>query len=85
VSFVVEIGADVACVANGRKEKYVGRLFVATSRRKRPLEEPRRRWVNNVKMDFVQIGWGGVEGIGLVHNNYEQRALVNAVMNFLVP
>jgi hypothetical protein len=29
---------------------------------KRPLGRPRRRWVDNIKMDFREIGWDGVEG-----------------------
>jgi hypothetical protein len=33
---------------------------------KRPLERPRRRWVDNIKMDLREIGWDGVEWIGLM-------------------
>jgi hypothetical protein len=33
------------------------------SRRKEPLGKPRRRWVDNVKMDLGEIGWGGVDWI----------------------
>jgi hypothetical protein len=32
---------------------------------KRPLERPRRRWENGIKMDLREIGWGGVEWIHL--------------------
>jgi hypothetical protein len=32
---------------------------------KRPLGRPRRRWVNNIKMDLLEICWGGVGWIGL--------------------
>jgi hypothetical protein len=28
---------------------------------KRPLERPRHRWVHNVKMDLIEIGWGGTD------------------------
>jgi hypothetical protein len=33
---------------------------------KRPLGRPRRRWVDNIKMDLREIGWGGVEWIGFI-------------------
>jgi hypothetical protein len=45
--------------------------------RKRPLGRPRRRWVDNMKIDLLEIGWDGVDRIGL--------ALVNAIMNLRVP
>jgi hypothetical protein len=50
------------------------RLLVGKLEGNRPLGRPRRKWVNNIKKDLLEIGWGGVDWIGL--------ALVNAVMNF---
>jgi hypothetical protein len=44
------------------------------------LERPRRRWVDNIKMDPVVIGWSG-----LVHDKGKWRAVVNSVMNLPVP
>jgi hypothetical protein len=41
--------------------------------------------VYNIKVDLVEIGWGGVDWIGLVQNRRRWRALVNAVMNIRVP
>jgi hypothetical protein len=41
--------------------------------------------VNNIKMDLGEIGWGGVDWIGLAHNRDKWRALVNAVMDLWVP
>jgi hypothetical protein len=35
-------------------------------------------------MDFVEIGWGGVDNISLAQDRYRWRALVNVVMNFRV-
>jgi hypothetical protein len=32
---------------------------------KRPLGKPRCRWVDNIKMELLEIGWGGVDWIGL--------------------
>jgi hypothetical protein len=47
----------------------------------RPLGRPRCRWVDNIKMDLLEIGWGGVDWIGLAQVTNKWRALVNAVMN----
>jgi hypothetical protein len=52
---------------------------------KRPLGRPRRRWVDNIKMDLLEIGWGVVDWIGLAQDRNKWRALVNAVMNLRVP
>jgi hypothetical protein len=52
---------------------------------KRPLGRSRRRWVGNIKMYLLEIGWGGVDWIGLAQDKDKWRALVNAVMNFRVP
>jgi hypothetical protein len=53
--------------------------------RKRPLRRPRRRWVDNIKMNLGGMGWGGVDWIGLTQDRDKWRALVNALMNFRVP
>jgi hypothetical protein len=53
--------------------------------RKRPLGRPRRRWVDIIKTDILEIGWGGVGWIGLAQDRDKWRALVNAVLNFPVP
>jgi hypothetical protein len=50
---------------------------------KRPLGRPRRRWVDNIKMDL--IGWVGMEWIDLTQGRDQCRALVNTVMNLRVP
>jgi hypothetical protein len=52
---------------------------------KRPLGRPRRRWVDCIKMDLLEIGWGGVDWTGLAQDRDKWRALVNAVMNLRVP
>jgi hypothetical protein len=52
---------------------------------KRLLGRPRRRWVDNIKMDLLEIGWSGVDWIGLAQGRDKWRALVNAVMNIRVP
>jgi hypothetical protein len=50
-----------------------------------PLGRPRRRWVNNVKTDLREIGWGGMTWIDLAQDREQWRALVNTVMNLRVP
>jgi hypothetical protein len=52
--------------------------------RKRPVGRPRRRWVNNIKMDLGETVSDGVKWIGLAQDRGRWRALVNAVMNLLV-
>jgi hypothetical protein len=52
---------------------------------KRPLGRQRRRWVDNIKIDFREIGWGGMDWIELAQDRDQWRALVNTVMNLRVP
>jgi hypothetical protein len=52
---------------------------------KRPLERPRRRWVDNIKMVLREIGWTGMDSIDLAQDRDQWRALVNAVMNLQAP
>jgi hypothetical protein len=52
---------------------------------KGPLGRSRCRWVDNIKMDLLEIDWGGVDWIGLAQDRDKRRALVNAVMNLRVP
>jgi hypothetical protein len=67
----------------GRRELY--RLLVGNSERKRPLVRPISRWIDNINMVLVEIGWVGVDWIGLALDRYKWRALVNVVMNLWVP
>jgi hypothetical protein len=61
------------------------RLLVGKPEGKRPLGKQRHRWVNNIKMDLLEIGWGGVDWIGLAQDRDKWKAPVNAVMNLRVP
>jgi hypothetical protein len=45
---------------------------------------PRRGWVDNIKMDLREIGWGGMDWIDLAQNRDQWRALVNTVMSLRV-
>jgi hypothetical protein len=51
----------------------------------RSLARVRRRWVDNIKMDFRDIGWDGMDWIELAQDRDQWRALVNTVMNLRVP
>jgi hypothetical protein len=61
------------------------RLLVGKPERKRPLGRPSRRWVNNIKMDLADVGWGDVDWIGLAQDRNSWRALVNSILNLQVP
>jgi hypothetical protein len=51
----------------------------------KPKGRPRRRWVDNIKMDLREIGWDGVDWIDLAHDRDQWRARVNTVMNLRAP
>jgi hypothetical protein len=51
----------------------------------RPLGRPRRRWVDNIRMDLGEVGCGDVDWIGLAQDRNRWRAVVNSVLNLRVP
>jgi hypothetical protein len=53
---------------------------VGKPERKRPVGRPRRRWVDNIRMDLAEVR-SDVDWIGIVHDTNRGRALVNSVMN----
>jgi hypothetical protein len=63
----------------------VYRLLVGKPERKRPLGRPRSRWIDNITMEFVEIGLGVVDWTGPAQDRYYWRGLVNSVMNLRVP
>jgi len=71
-------------VARLEEGRGVYRVLVRKSERKRPLERPRRRWEDNIKMELQEVGKGGMDWIELAQVRDSRRALVNAVMNFRV-
>jgi hypothetical protein len=60
-------------------------ILVGKSEGKRQLGKPRRRWVDNIKMDLREIGWDGMYCIDLAQDREQWRAPVNTVMNFRIP
>jgi hypothetical protein len=73
-----------ACSTNGEKRNAC-RILVGNPEGKRPLGRPRRRWVDNIKMNLREIGWDGADWIDLAQDRDQWRALVRAVMNLRVP
>jgi hypothetical protein len=61
------------------------RLLVGKPEGRRPLGRPRRRWLDDTRMDLVDVGWGDVDWIGLARNRGKWRALVNWVLNLQGP
>jgi hypothetical protein len=47
------------------EKRNVYSLIAEKPERKRPLGRPRRRWINNIKMDLLEIGLNVVDWIGL--------------------
>jgi hypothetical protein len=66
-------------------KKNAYRILVGKQEGKEPLGRPRRRWVDNIKIDLRGIGWDGMDWIDLAQDRHQWRALVNTVMNLRVP
>ena len=67
------------------KWRDVYRVLVGKPEGKRPLGRPRRRWVDNIKMDLQKLGCEDVDWIELAQDRDRWREFVNAVMNLRVP
>ena len=72
-------------VARMGEERGVYRVLVREPEGKRPLGRPRRRWVDNIRMDLQEVGCGYMDWIGLAQNRGRWWTLVSAVMNLQVP
>jgi hypothetical protein len=68
-----------------REKRNAYMILVGNPEGKRPLGRPTRRWIDNVKMDLREIGWGGMDWIDLAQYRDKWRALVDTVMNLRVP
>jgi hypothetical protein len=68
------------CTTNGEKRNAY-RILLGKPEVKRLLRRPRCRWVDNIKMDLIEIGCDGMDWIGLA----QWKSLVNAVINIRVP
>ena len=72
-------------IARVEERKCVHKVLVGKPEGKRPLGRPRRRWDDNIKMDFQEVGRGGGDWMELAEDRDRWRALVSTVMNFRVP
>ena len=63
----------------------VRKILVGRPEGKRPLERPRRRWEDNIKMDLEEVGRGCGDWMRLAKDKDRWRALVSTVRNFGVP
>jgi hypothetical protein len=88
---------NIVKVIESRRMKWAGRVarmgegrgayrvLVGRPEGKRPLGRPRRRWEDNIKMDFREIGIDGANWIQLAQDRVQWRAFMNTVMNLRVP
>jgi hypothetical protein len=68
----------------GEKKKAC-RLLVGKRDGKRPLGRPRRKLVDDIRMNLGEVGCGDVDWIGLAKDRNRWRAVVNSVLNLRVP
>jgi hypothetical protein len=73
-----------ACSTNGEK-KSAYMILVGKPEGKRPLERPKSRWDDNIKMDLREIGWGSMDWIDLAQDRDQWRALMNTAVNLRIP
>jgi hypothetical protein len=72
-------------VARMGKKSTAYRILVRKPEGKRPLGRPRRRLMDNIKIDLRDIGWGSMDCIDMVQDRDQWRVFVNTVMNHRVP
>jgi len=72
-------------VARMGEERGVYRVLLGKPEGRRPLGRPRRRWVDNIRMDLQEVGCRYMDWIGLAQDRDRWQTLVSAVMNFRVP
>jgi len=67
------------------EERGLYRVLLGKPEGRRPLGRPRRRWVDNIRMDLQEVGCVYIDWIGLVQDRDRWGTLVSAVMNLRVP
>jgi len=78
---------NIVRVIRSRRMRWAGHMARMGEERGmyRPLGRPKRRWVDNIRMDFQEVGCGYMNWIGLAQDRDRWRTLVSAVMNLRVP
>ena len=71
-------------VARMGEDRAAYKVLVGKPEGKRPLGRPRRRWVDNIRMDLQEVGCGNVDWTGLAQDRDGWRKFVNTVMNLRV-
>jgi hypothetical protein len=91
------VSPSIIRIVNSRRMRWAGhvarmgekrkacKLLVGMPGGRRPVGRPRRRWVDNIRMDLGEVEWGDVDWIGLAKDRNSWRALVNSVLNLRVP
>jgi hypothetical protein len=72
-------------VARMGEKRNVYRLLMGKPEGRRPLGSLRPRWMDNIRKDLVEVGWGDMNWTGLAQDRDRWRALVNSVLNLRVP
>ena len=67
------------------EKRGVYRFLLGKPEERRPLGRPRRRWMDNIRMDLQEVGCGYMDWNGLDQDRDRWRTLVSAVMNLRVP
>jgi hypothetical protein len=69
------------CCTNGEKRN----ALEGKRKGKRPLGRQKLKWVDNIRMNLGEMGWGDVDWIGVAQDRNRWRAVVNSVLNLRVP
>jgi len=67
------------------EDRVVYRVLLGKPEGRRPMGRPRRRWVDNIRMDLQEVGCGYKDWIARAQDRDRWRTLVSAVMNLRVP
>jgi hypothetical protein len=63
------------------QKKNAYRLLVGKPEGRRPVGRPRPRWLDTIRMDLGEVGWGDVDWIGVAQDRDRWRALVSSALN----
>jgi hypothetical protein len=72
-------------VAHTGEKRNANRISGEKGEGKRLHRRPQRRWEDNIKTEFREIMWGGIDWINLAQDRDQRRALVVTVTNLRLP